>query len=777
MDFKDYQSQIKELIPLRNAPDFNDLLNKILFGESNSDKFLIKMELNRLTKPCQRIIDLRDKVNEECQLFQQDDIKHYLTADTIKVLEENINLYGLYTVGVFEAVHFYLAQKKEKQQKKLSVKKTPKNPEQCEFIQLSQKNKRAAPRMFFVSDIEILLEDGSTLKAYTSNISATGIKIKLKEKIHVVNQEYIRVSFTDLQLEYQEPILTNKIGYQIVKQTVEDDTHYLYLQYADDKIQFVTFLKGFIRENQSKYKIDVHYYYQLAQIRALKNVYAGQMNILPVYLDSHSSNPFLFALKNQVNKKILNDWICDGSNQLPLFFDELRFTKLLAHAAKKATTTLYSFTHNSNGKNYFISASEEELLETGLKNIFTNYGSSKKSWRVYHLTINDYQYQQNQNYDITESIPKEFKSLTHIATIQPLTQLPSFYMSQPIDKKDLNKINQFVHRGSKIGKAAIFTLFSNEQRKEERYLYKSKLSLSIDKTQYNGELVDFSLSGLKVKLEQSTSVTPLSKVVVNLSALQRISVKYPLSQLKYKVVRRGTNNILHLQVSDNQTLKICHAFFSLLLQQKPNYFKCIQLKRNKQPISKRLIEISEEAFVNCVFFIGKAAGRPKIKFAAIDKIDHPLHTLFSICSDDDTELNYHPIANNHLYERLITQPFKDYEKKALFKEAFIYVKAYKNKEKKWLINSFLDTDFKSEKEKVEFIIRTNEEATFYALHYRLSALKPANLSDIKSEIHVISRFAMHLTKKLEEQLYETNAMIEVTDRTLEVLQAIKNIDK
>ena len=776
MDFKDYQPQIKELIPLRNAPDFNDLLDKILFGESNSNKFLIKMELSRLTKPCQRIIDLRDKVTEECVVFQQDDIKHYLTRDTIKVLKENINLYGLYAIGVFEAVHLYLTQKKEKsQQKKLSAEKASKNhPEQCEFIQLSQKNKRAAPRMFFVSEIELFLDDGSTLRAHTSNISATGIKIKLKEEINTITQENIQLIFTELRREYHEPVLADKIGYQIVKQTLEDDTHYLYLMYADDKVQFITFLKSFIRENQYKYKIDVHYYYQLAQIRALKNSYIAEMNILPLYLDSHASTPFIFALKNQANKKTLNDWTCNGANQLPLLFNELRFTQLLAHAAKKATTTLYCFTHSSNGKNYFLSASEEELSETGLKNTFINYGSSKKSWRVYHLTINRYQYQQNQNYDITEPIPRQFRSITHIATMQPLTQLPCFSLKQSGDKKDLNKINQFVHRDNGISKATVFSLFSSEQRKEERYLYKSKLVLSIDNTQYNGELIDFSLSGLKVKLEQSPPTTPLRKVTVNLFALQKVSAKYPLSQLIYKVVRRGANNTLHLQICDSKTLNICHAFFSLLVQQKPSYFKCIELKRNRQPTDKRLIEITEEAFVDCVFFIGKTAGRPTIKFAAIDKVDHPLHTLFSMRSDNDAELNYYPIANHYLYDRLIKQPFIEHEKGKLSKEAFIYITAYKNKENRWLINSALDSDFKSEQEKIAFITQMDKKTLFYALHYRLSALMPPNLNSIQSEIQAISRFAMHLAKKLEEQLHEINAMIEITDRTSDVLQSIEN---
>jgi hypothetical protein len=393
MDFKDYQSQIKELIALRNAPDFNDLLNKTFFGESTSDKFLVKMELHRLAKPCQRIIDLRDKVTEECQLFQQGQLKHYLTAETIKVLEDNIALYGLYTFGVFEAVHLYVAEKKQQKNKQLSAPKNTKPLDQCEFLKLSQKRQRTAPRMFFVSKIALYLADGKMISAHTSNISSTGIKVKLKEQLAIVNQTDLEVMFTGLQANHKSEILNNKITYQVVKQKLKEDTHYLYLKAVDENPLFTSFINVFIRTYQYKYKIDLHYYYQFVQTCALKNAYIAEMNTLPVYLDSRTSSPFLFALKNQANKNILNEWHCDGVNQLPALFNELRLTTLLAHSSEKPATTLYCFTHYSNGKNYFISASEEELTETGLKNLFIDYGSSKKSWRIYHLTLKPYQHQ------------------------------------------------------------------------------------------------------------------------------------------------------------------------------------------------------------------------------------------------------------------------------------------------------------------------------------------------------------------------------------------------
>lgn len=771
MDFKDYQSQIKELTSLRNEPDFNELLNNILFGVNNSDKFLIKMELNRLATPCLRIIDLRDKVTEVCQVYQQGTLVHYLTADTIKILQDNINLFGIYSIGVFEAVHSHIAQQKEISTKKTVIDDTPKQ-DQCEFLHLSQKNKRAAPRMFFVSTVEISLSDGTRIEAHTSNISATGVKIKLNRDIQILNDSYLQITFRGMQLEYQETVLADKINYQLVKQTHEGDSHYLYLMYADSAVQFITFLRNFIKNNQYKYKIDVHYYYQLAKISALNSIYLAQMNTLPIYLDSRLSSPFLLTLKNRANQQILNEWSCNGINQLPVLFDELRLAQLIAQLREKTATTVYCFTHTAKGKNYFLSASEEELLEKGLKNIFINYGCNKKSWRVYHLTLNSYQYQQSHSYDITEPVPPEFKQITHIATLQPLYS-PSFSITPIIDKKSLNKINQFVHRDQNESEISVFTLFSDEQRKESRYLYKSKLSLHSQESNYTGELVDFSFSGLRIKLDQITSFAPSTVLTVNLLELQKISAKFSLSQLHYKVVRSGPNNTLHLQVCDTKTLDICNHFFSLLVQSNPNYFTCLPLKTAKQPTRSHLLEIAQDAFIDCIFFLGKEAGRPKIRFAAIDKVNHPLQKLFSMNSDSKSELNYYPLINNHLYERLIAQPFKNSETEGLFKEAIIYVEASKNKNNRWLINSFLDSDFKSEKEKTDFIIQADTQGKFYALHYRLSAITPVDLRGIQTEIRAISRFAIHLTKKLEEELCAINAIIEVTDRTFYTLQALQ----
>jgi len=789
MDLKAYRPQIKELIPQRHSPDFNELLDKTLFGENNSDKFLIKMELSRLCKPCQRIVDLRDRTTERCELFEEGALKHYLTKETIRVLKKNIQLYGLYTVGVFEAVHEFIAEKKEKiqiqkLQKQIDTNK-PAKKEQCELLALTQKNERGAPRMFFVSEVTLTTSYGEKLNAQTSNISATGIKLKIKEEISLGDESLLTVMFTGLALEYHDQFLRTPITYRLVKQENSPDNEgatYLYLNYHaehnKDVKNFTAFISNFIRINQFKYKIDVHYYYELARIRALKNSYLAQMSNFPVCIDENAEQPFLFALESDVNKQLIKNFRCEGVDQLPLLFNKARIAALTAKITDNYSTTIYTFIHEAKGKQYFLSATEEELVEKGLKQLFIYYGRSKLNWYAYHLTLTPFQYQPACSADVTESAPDVFAQITHMATLQRLTSNYPFTIDSSLTGADVTQLNQFIHRvmeGS--DDAAIYSLFSKELRKEERYQYKSDLTVADKRTLYTGHIVDFSVSGLKIKLDKISVFSITDIVTVNLTQLQKISNAHKISNLHYKIVRKSANNMLHLQVCDQETLNICRAFFYGLVKNNAKHFTCKPLQGRKQPLQKQLIEIAEESFTNLVLFVNKDTVHPSIDYSAIDLPDHPLRTLFSLHSDNPYQLNYYPIANNQVYERLVVAPLRDVIDKKLTKETIIYVKTLKKGQNNWQIDSFLEEDFSSQEAKVAFIKESQLSAKFYAFHFRLSILPTVDKDCIKSEIHAISRFAIHLTKKLEEELHSIRAMIEITDRTADILATANKLDR
>jgi hypothetical protein len=763
MNFDDYRPQIKELLIAKNAPNFADLFNKVFADESSSNKFLIKMELNRLSKPCQRIIDLRGKVQQKCNPFTYQNTLHYLDNDTKEAFENSIKIYGQYTIGTYEdVINHHL--KKKKAQKKSQTSVTPDYlNKQCELILLSQRNKRAAPRMFFVSDIEIEFDDGKKEVAQTTNISISGLKIKLSKLIAINNKSIITISFLGFQKEYMGSKCLSNAQYQVVGQDTIETVQYLYLNYIDNNQDLINFIQEFIRVNQYKYKIDVHYYYQLAKNKLLTNYYLANTSKVVACLNQFSSSPFLFTLESKQNKEKLAYWTLQSKNNLHALFNQSRVLRLLDSSANLVTTTIYCFTHFKNGVSYFLSATEEELLEQEIKELFLLFGSNKKSWRVYNLAIIKYHHKsKNKNPGITEQKYELLDEITHIATLEDITQTPP--ISYCNSEKDANELNQFVHHENIENGPTTFQLFPMERRQEPRYLYKSNIILSFADNHYPAQIVNFSLSGLMIKLQVPLNIPKQSQLTINLIDLQKVSDKFSLSKLNYTRVNYGFGNTLHLQVADRESRQIAKNFFSLLIQFNPSHFQKMPLQKEQVPFSDELKKIEEASHLSCALFIEKEKHLFNVKYATINSQNKALKTLFTQLSDNPNELNVTPIINNQLYKRLISQPLNmAIEKHAVLKETFIYIKTKQSQGKKWKIKSFLDEDFKSPQERDDFIEYSRLNSQIYVLHYRLTSLERPDFSIVEHEINAISRFALHLTKKLKMELQTMSGLIEITD--------------
>ncbi|WP_025562947.1 PilZ domain-containing protein [Psychromonas sp. SP041] len=773
MNVKDYQSQIETLIPFYNSADFNSMIDKVFFGESNSDKFLIKMEISRIAKPCTRIIDLREKVIEKTAQYTYFNLTHYLTTAADKELATAIKVYGEYTVGAYEQVLGYVQKIKQQQ----STEATPKittdiNQNITENIQLNNHRKQTAARMFFVSKIEVTFEDGVVYQATTSNISISGLKIKLLEQRSHLDGQLIQVSFTTLSNEYKDKaIVDQKINYRLVKQQQEKTGFYLYLNLEDDKPEFVQFIKSFIRANQHKYKLDVLYYFRLAREKSLKNSTLMAMNSLPIYLNANSHKPILFMLRNAVNKDILNDWRCENTNQLPFLFSESRLKKLLSFAKPKLVTTVYSFTYISEGEEFLLSATEEELQQDNLKHLFIEYGRSKANWRCYHLTLQSYTYQAIKSYQLTDIRPQIFNDITHLATLTSISTKEIIKIDTRSEKGNPNLLNKYVHREKEEGFTPVYDLFPEELRKEERYRYSSSITLHTSDAALAGKVVDFSNSGLKIQLDTPKLLTRRSLVTIDFLDLQKISTQFTLKNIEYRVISSSPKGVYHLQIASRESYMTMYQFFSVLVVKNPTHFKEIPLKSHKQPVTTRLHEAAESALSQAFFYVSTQNGRPKISFSSIAEDAKTLKQLFNFECKNENQNNHIALSNNKLLDRLLTAPLRAActQQEPLNFERTIYINKIQNDSNKWSIESYLDEDFESQQSKRDFVIKHKKLNQLQILHYRLTPIEAPSLKVISSELNVISCYAMHLSKRIEDEILNINAIIEITDRTEQIL--------
>ena len=125
-------------------------------------------------------------------------------------------MYGGYTIGAYEQVLDYVQKIKQQSTEATQEISTNTNQNITENIQLNNHRKQTTAPMFFVSKKEITFEDGVVYQATTSNISISGLKIKLLEPRSHLDGQFIQVSFTTLSKEYKDKAITDqKINYRL----------------------------------------------------------------------------------------------------------------------------------------------------------------------------------------------------------------------------------------------------------------------------------------------------------------------------------------------------------------------------------------------------------------------------------------------------------------------------------------------------------------------------------------------------------------------------------
>jgi hypothetical protein len=103
-DFSKYHKIITNFRGEVGKSNFEANYNAATTRLNKNEKFLLKMELKRLSSPCTRAIDLRGLVDGECQVFDFQGQSHFLDEVAIKAFKETFAVYGGYTFGVYEAV-------------------------------------------------------------------------------------------------------------------------------------------------------------------------------------------------------------------------------------------------------------------------------------------------------------------------------------------------------------------------------------------------------------------------------------------------------------------------------------------------------------------------------------------------------------------------------------------------------------------------------------------------------------------------------------------------
>lgn len=770
MDLKEYQSQIEQLLPLMRDSDFPELLDRILFGETNNVKFLIKMELNRLSAPCQRIIDLRDKFSS-AEEFSFNNKRHFLDFAAQKAFKKSLKRFNnIYTMGVYEDVVNL-----KREQGKLEQEQQGKILLQAEHLNLQRSNARGAERMHFAIPVQLFSSDGQEIPATTSDISTTGLRVKISQQYRLQTGKDVGIIFTGLQKEFSGPELRNAVPYTLVGQDKGDEITWLRLARTQDPMRFDGFIEGFIKGNKHRYKINTDNLLHSVTTKGYEQYYLPSMKGLPLFF-SHQHEPKLESvLYNKQNLPILEYWRDEnGQNCLSQLVTPERVALLLKQPNEIKETLIYSFIHHTESKAFFIAASKEELQQTGLKPLFLSFASRKTSWRVYKLQLsvaepdilkrqfNEHSPQNVSRIALEKALEIRYVGLLTDATLE--SHKPSYQGLSP-DVKSANQLNRFVSKKQQHFEQLPFKFV--QQRQEKRYNYTTQVELTTTTSVLEGSTQDFSPRGLKIALTQAAPVKKGDKVLIALPKLQKLTKTMNLSRMVYRVVGfNPARTIVHLCVGKHAESHTGTEFFNLLIESNPGKLSEAVEKLPKPGLELALRHLCCHHFLSAVNFVTRHHGHFDIGRLAINPQSHSLASLLTVFSKAPGQFNLSPLFGDKLMEQLVGSRLKELPGNAANQQIEMYIHL---EERTNEVTHGLADDFVDDSERKAFINHALQHGQFYSILMSLTRVGKPDIESIQKELDYIAHYAIHKAKQVEEELWSVCALVELLDTTGETL--------
>lgn len=802
-DLEQYQRIIEQLKPMIREPEFNQLLEQVAAHVPKPKRFLIKMELKRLARPCSRLIDLREQVEAECREYEHQGQIHYLDEQAIDIFEQQLRQFGNYTLGVYEAVMSsehnlrvqYHKNRKAPQVKTTNEPAASNKDYQAELVRFGRFARRSEERMNYSMNVELFTEQRKSSQATTVDVSVSGVKLKISSEQLFKPGERLTLQFRSLEGEFSLD-KKNGIAYQVVNVERNRQDQRISLKRLDDipAPAFDAFIERFIHGNKRRYKVNMDNTIEAIRNKSFEQYYTPNFSSLPVFIE-HIDDKYQakYALINNANRDPLHYWSDEqGQLRLGYVFSHERICALLALPPERRATFVYCFNHVKDDNVYFYSASQQELAQDeGLRTLFLGYGARKASWRMYKLQLTEIEPNQaylplslpdsvNQNVKRQNQPPAprlmaRLKHLKQVALLTDITDVQSTerYQKLRIQRDKLAELRRFAHpRNRTPASIDIFRFKFSNQRRETRFQLRTQVLVRVHDQVFTANSEDISVRGLKIEVPGIFADEPGTKVSLSFPKLQKVTRKYQLSDLPYRVRSLSLDrNVLHLQAIHTESNTTAQRFFDELIRNNKSRLKAFSDEESIPGMGIALRNIYARNNLNVGFFFKKegieflpeAAATAQQKSRLVNLLSHeaePDHfNLGFLYKAHAHTPNF--IANNLRHLKASQRP--------LMAEMFIAFQPEKSDYHNAIQCHFVDA-FDSPQSRRKFIIKATEQGQFIALRLFLTRTGRPDIEALQAEINYVGVYAVHRSKQLEEQLWSIWGVGELVDVTDDAMQ-------
>lgn len=798
-----YQTLIDELREKLGSANFDKFFQTKTKALSKPDQFLLKMEMNRLSQPVQRFIDLRGQVTGDVKPYEHQGKQHFMDNIAIEVFEKAIKQHGGYTLAVYEAVmntdnNHKVMQRKAKETgqaapilTQVEEKKVP----LTHLVEFASYETRSEERMNYSIRVKIALSSKNIIEANTSDISVSGCKVKLPNRYEVTQGQMLRLRLVGLEQDF-ELGLKDGVQYEVVAvDSSNSDFNYIRLKrtYDENNSAFDDFLRSFIHGNKRRYKVNIDNTLEAVIVKGYEQYYLPRVSSLFLFLSENNQQlqPTL-SLTNENNINSLRYFIDENKHPvLSSILNSARIQALTSQTSHVKTTTLYSFNHIAGGKLFFYTATDLELSQTpALKELFLGFGSHKPSWRTFVVQMVPcldadacipLSLPETAGTDIAKfnkppspRVQGMLKDIKYLVLLTDITTASATaeYQKNSFKKEQVNALKQFGHAKQKAYAPldAVALEYIN-LRAETRYLYKTTIEFEQEESvKVVAHTLDFSENGLQIELAEPTRYEKGDLLLVAFPDLQKITKKHQLSKLPYEIMAISkTKTIVNLR-SYQPTPDTPHQgsiFFTQLIANNKDKLQASEESPKVPGLSAALRNIVTKNVCQFPFYLHKKASN--IQVGAIAKGLYPTHfhfllQHFNLLTEHFSLAQFMPenVINDIFLPRLKTLKRQD---PPLQIDLYIRFNPLIKSLDKALMCDYVPTEYTSLSKK-SFITASAQQDLFFGFRIFLSRTGRPDTEYLAKELSYISQYAQHKARVLEEELWSVvcvGEMIEITD--------------
>jgi len=807
IDFSNYQTLINNFRGQVNQSNFATKFATSTNHLSKTEAFLLKMELKRLATPCTRSIDLRGLVDGSCKKYEYEKQHHFLDDIAIKTFEKNIAFYGEYTFGVYEAVNntennFRVIYQKEKSGNASVAVNTANivntSQEKLQYLaklyQFSNHYDRIEERMNFAVNLIITLENKLKISAISSDISANGCKLRLTKQQPLLVGEVVIINFTGMEQEFQ--FANDEVFTFVVKNSHQDaDTQMLGCQRIEvpEKDTFKRFLTDYIQGNKRRYKVNLDNTIETLQARSFEQYILPKLNELPIFIKQESAKLIpRYALTTENNQATFQYWQDEGRDStLHYLLNKKRLARLQSQPRASKSLLVYSFIHQHQGKSFFYTIDDQQLPKNDTFFIsFLTFAANKASFAITELTcinvdknnahapfaLSNVRSINNQyiNLPPSDEVKTCLASLPSIVVVNDITHPSAIAQYQKLSTTKIDPIKLKLYGHKRLKTPPLIDelgITYKNQRQESRFIYKTDVVIECKKIKWQGMSEDFSISGLKIQLDDSAMLSLKDVVYLSFPKLQKITSTFDLKQLPYEVVNiNKKKTIINLRVHVKEHQHIGRAFFKLLINKNRAKLTPDEYAMLTPGLAEALRTCYAKSMQVPSLVVQKSGSRYKIEVIACNDENNAVLQQMKQLSDRQCFYNLYPLLTKLQVNNSIEYSLKKLltNEKPLTMLVYVAINPSKDKVNK-AVKVMLDSELDSPELQQHFIRKALMNGQFYCLQLKISRTNKPDMEYLNTELSYISSYAIHRGKQIEQDIWSVVGAIQVFDITKETL--------